>query len=458
MSALYTPEKNPFSKRGNQTTVNKSRCLLKDSGLSLSYWGEAANTAVYLENLTPNKAIYFQTPYFKWFEQHPSIKNLHPFGCKATSLILPPPNKFDQKGELGIFIGYGEGHQTYWILNLETDSNKADTFTISDNFYLPIIDPNVKIDRISHPNEENPTQTSNTLANVENEIPIQPIDHDLQIESTDSEDIITNQNSLLNYKGYICTNEPINKSKENIDEVGNTRNILNTSRRPKQSANFSKLTILDPKNYKKAINSVESKNWEEAISQELQNMAKHSVWSPCNELTNCKPLTTTWVLKKRTDENGNLSRFKARLCVQGLNQREGIDYSEFFSPTGRDTFRNGGDNKPKKKIVIRSKQQIKYDELQGVVPLGGRTTNDEFKYKIKQHFNMEDLGKAKYALGIRITQETNYISLLQDKFVDEILEEFNLTNYKPITALLSGNIKDLKNEMEDQPQKAPFNY
>ncbi|MBW0557580.1 hypothetical protein O181_097295 [Austropuccinia psidii MF-1] len=193
-SAPYTPEQNPFAERGNHTTVKKSRCLLKDSGLGLSYWDDAANTAVYLENLTPQKAINFQTPYFKWLEQNPSLKNLHPFGCKDTSLILSPPSKFNQKGELGIFIGYGEGHRTYQILNLETvnvkishhvklnnnifpsfsylDSNKTDTFTFPDNLYLPFINPNVKISNISHPTKENPTQMSSTLAYEESEIPI----------------------------------------------------------------------------------------------------------------------------------------------------------------------------------------------------------------------------------------------------------------------------------------------
>ncbi|MBW0581943.1 hypothetical protein O181_121658 [Austropuccinia psidii MF-1] len=205
-SAPYTPEQNPFAERGNRTTVNKSRCLLKDSGLGMSYWAEAANTAVYLENLTPNKAIDFQTPYFKWFNQHPSLKNLHPFGCKFTSLILPSPSKFSQKGELGIFIGYGEGHQAYSILNLETgnvkishhvkfndnifpalsypDSNKTDSFTISDNLYLPAINPNDKTSNISKPTEIDPIPNIYTIANEENENQIQTIDHNLPIEST----------------------------------------------------------------------------------------------------------------------------------------------------------------------------------------------------------------------------------------------------------------------------------
>ncbi|MBW0500970.1 hypothetical protein O181_040685 [Austropuccinia psidii MF-1] len=64
-------------------------------------------------------------------------------------------------------------------------------------------------------------------------------------------------------------------------------------------------------------------------------MAKHQVWSPTEETNHIKPLSTTWVFKRKTDENRNLSKFKARLCVQGLHQKEGVDYNEVFSPTGR---------------------------------------------------------------------------------------------------------------------------
>ncbi|MBW0553870.1 hypothetical protein O181_093585 [Austropuccinia psidii MF-1] len=277
-AAPYTPEQNPFAERGNRTTVNKSRCLLKDSGLGISYWAEAANTAVYLENLTPNKAIDFQTPYFKWFERHPSLKNLHPFGCEATSLILPSPSNV----KISHHVKFNDN--IFPALSYP-DSNRTDTFTISDNLYLPAINPNVKTSDISHPTKTIQTQNINSPADEESESQIQPIDNNLPIRSITLGENTTNQTDLPKFKGYIWTNKPVNKSKEIVGEVCDPRNILNTSRRPKHSANFSKLTILDLKNYKQAINSVESKNWEKSISQELQNMAKHSVWSPCNEPT-----------------------------------------------------------------------------------------------------------------------------------------------------------------------------
>ena len=46
------------------------------------------------------------------------------------------------------------------------------------------------------------------------------------------------------------------------------------------------------------------------------------------------PLTTRWLFKKKTNQDGNLTKYKARLCVHGFNQQEGIDYQDVFFPTG----------------------------------------------------------------------------------------------------------------------------
>ncbi|MBW0509414.1 hypothetical protein O181_049129 [Austropuccinia psidii MF-1] len=64
-------------------------------------------------------------------------------------------------------------------------------------------------------------------------------------------------------------------------------------------------------------------------------MDGNQVWSPDQQSSEIKPLTTTWIFKKKTDEDGNLSKFKAVLCVRGFNQKEGVDYVNVFSPTGQ---------------------------------------------------------------------------------------------------------------------------
>ncbi|GJU89640.1 retrovirus-related pol polyprotein from transposon TNT 1-94, partial [Tanacetum coccineum] len=42
-----------------------------------------------------------------------------------------------------------------------------------------------------------------------------------------------------------------------------------------------------------------------------------------------------WVFRNKFDENGVVSRNKARLVAQGYNQQEGIDYAETYAPVAR---------------------------------------------------------------------------------------------------------------------------
>ncbi|GJS26728.1 retrovirus-related pol polyprotein from transposon TNT 1-94 [Tanacetum coccineum] len=44
---------------------------------------------------------------------------------------------------------------------------------------------------------------------------------------------------------------------------------------------------------------------------------------------------TKWVIRNKLDENGVVSRNKARLVFQGYNQQEGIDYDETYAPVAR---------------------------------------------------------------------------------------------------------------------------
>ncbi|GJT95719.1 retrovirus-related pol polyprotein from transposon TNT 1-94 [Tanacetum coccineum] len=44
---------------------------------------------------------------------------------------------------------------------------------------------------------------------------------------------------------------------------------------------------------------------------------------------------TKWVFRNKLDENGIVSRNKARLVAQGYNQQEGIDYDETYVPVAR---------------------------------------------------------------------------------------------------------------------------
>ncbi|KAJ9557034.1 hypothetical protein OSB04_011648 [Centaurea solstitialis] len=72
----------------------------------------------------------------------------------------------------------------------------------------------------------------------------------------------------------------------------------------------------EPTSYEEAVSGNESEQWQEAMKAEMQSMA----------------IGRKWVFKKKTDMDGNVHTFKARLIAKGFTQTHGIDYDETFSP------------------------------------------------------------------------------------------------------------------------------
>jgi hypothetical protein len=71
----------------------------------------------------------------------------------------------------------------------------------------------------------------------------------------------------------------------------------------------------------------------EAMKQEIQSLIQKSTWTtvPRSEAKN-KVIESTWVFKLKQLPDGSPSKFKARFCVRGDLQQEGVDYFETYAP------------------------------------------------------------------------------------------------------------------------------
>ncbi|GJS82954.1 zf-CCHC domain-containing protein [Tanacetum coccineum] len=94
----------------------------------------------------------------------------------------------------------------------------------------------------------------------------------------------------------------------------------------------------------KAYNGVEPKNvnealgdesWIVAMQEELNQFVANDVWELVPQPRNMTIIGTKWVFRNKLDENGIVSRNKARLVAQGYNQQEGIDYDVTYAPVAR---------------------------------------------------------------------------------------------------------------------------
>ena len=98
----------------------------------------------------------------------------------------------------------------------------------------------------------------------------------------------------------------------------------------------------EPKDFREAVSGGEEVQWRKAMDEEMRNLEKMGTWELTDLPEGGTPIVCKWVYLKKTDENGNVTKFKAQLVAQGFSQKPGIDYSNngTFAPVMRfDTLR-----------------------------------------------------------------------------------------------------------------------
>ena len=87
-----------------------------------------------------------------------------------------------------------------------------------------------------------------------------------------------------------------------------------------------------PMNYEEAMMSPDSAKWLEAMKSEMGSMYENKVWTLVDLPNDRQAIENKWIFKKKTDVDGNVTVYKARLVVKGFRQVQGGDYDETFSP------------------------------------------------------------------------------------------------------------------------------
>ena len=71
------------------------------------------------------------------------------------------------------------------------------------------------------------------------------------------------------------------------------------------------------------------------MHEELNQFARKEVWFLVRRTDKMNIIGSKWVFRNKLDEDGVITRNKARLVGKGYNQEEGIDYGETFAPVAR---------------------------------------------------------------------------------------------------------------------------
>ena len=105
--------------RKNKSLEELAITILSESSLPKYFWADAVSTTCYVMNRVLIWPIMKKTPYELLNGRKPNIGNLKIFGCKCYILDNGKDNlgKFDDKEDIGIFLGYSLSSHAYRVYN-----------------------------------------------------------------------------------------------------------------------------------------------------------------------------------------------------------------------------------------------------------------------------------------------------------------------------------------------------
>ncbi|GJU96867.1 retrovirus-related pol polyprotein from transposon TNT 1-94 [Tanacetum coccineum] len=437
-SAPRTPQSNGVVERKNRTLQEMSRTMLNEQSLPQKFWCNAVDTSTYILNRILIRAILGKTPYELLRGRKPTLDYFRVFGSKCFILNTKDYlTKFDPKSYEGVFLGYSQNSKAYIILNKHTRKVEESLNVTFDETPPPSKTSPLVDDDLDEEEAIKVTEKKN----LENDI----VDETLEVDE------------IINIK------ESRNHPLENV--IGNLNQRTLRSQAQNQSNFFCFISTIEPKNVNEALGDKRTK----------------------------------WEFRNKLDENGIVSRNKARLVAQGYNQQEDIDYDETYALIARlesirillayafaldfklfqmdvkSAFLNGFINeevyvaqppgfidfeKPNhvyklKKALYGLKQAPKACSNLIIVQIYvndiifGSTCQDmcdEFAKIMHDEFEISMMGELNFFLGLQIKQMEDGIFFNQSKYIKEMLKKFGLEDSKPMKTPMSSDTKLTKDE------------
>lgn len=241
---------------------------------------------------------------------------LKPIGSKLTYWLNDPQikSKLDEKGDLGVLIGFNPSLLSYRVLTSSGKiiNTKHVKFCKSNTTILNFQDnaSNISLNPTICTDNQNAVTPTNSPSedNSPRETPVNTIKEEVESDSMDDES---------------ADEETVSASLR-----PSLRN-WETLKKPKR---FGYLGEKLPSSIEEALTIPV---WKASTLKEFQSIEDQGVWEEVDKDEVTNPLKTVPVYKVKENAHGEPPTYKTRLCVQGFNQKYGLDYMETYAPTGR---------------------------------------------------------------------------------------------------------------------------
>ncbi|CAL9023435.1 unnamed protein product [Prunus brigantina] len=315
LTVAYSPQQNGVAERKNRTILEMSKAMMNEKKLPYMFRGEAVNTAVYIQNRCPTKALENTTPFEAFSGRRPGIKHLRVFGsicfCHVPSQLR---FKLADSAVKCILVGYGKCEKGYRVYNLQTKKITVSRSVIFDEGALWDWDKQT-IEYITVPInfENNPRSTEE-----ENEVTTS------STPATQLENISSSVEMITDASNADSSSDSPSSTPVKLRDIAEIYARCNMS-------------IIEPENFAEAS---KDKAWQKAMEIEMEMIEKNETWELVDRPSAKPVIGVKWVYKTKLNLDGSIQKHKARLVVKGYAQKPGIDFNETFAPVARlDTIR-----------------------------------------------------------------------------------------------------------------------
>lgn len=360
LSAPYCPYQNGISERLWLTLLQKTRCLLIESGLGQEYWAECLNTCVYLKNRCPTVAVKNAVPHELWTGNKVAVNHLKVFGCAAYAHVKGHVGKLEPRAKKYVFVGYCDNMKAYRLIDLDDPTKVVKSRDVSfiENEY-----PGLNTRSKDSPLTFLPgLQLIGTQPLVEESLPTteQPSVAESPAISPSSPKTVVTSDDISPNRTINVTNipdlsmyEPSDETILGAEKVTTARSNYHLRPRDKGSNNtdlnqtireddsdeeedasyVSAFTVSDCDVENLTVSeALKDHNWGTAMAQEMDAMHKNHVWDLVDLPKGRKAIKCRWVFKCKRDNNGAVQRYKARLVAKGYSQKYLVDFDNTYAP------------------------------------------------------------------------------------------------------------------------------
>jgi hypothetical protein len=290
--------------------------MIMDSKLTDIFWTQSVHTVVHIQNRVMLINNTDKTPYELWKGRPTNVKHFRAFGSKCyIKREDGRMGKFDSRVDKGILVGYSSTWKAYKCYNLRL--NKV------------VESINVTIDETSIPESKKEENKSMEQLFEEEE----QKEEEEEDEDEDEENLIeveekVQQVSPKTPRKQVQKNHPSDQIIGNKDAGVETRRKIHS---PEQT-HLALLSTIEPNYFEEAS---KDEFWNKAMAEELDQIEKNDTWELVPRPKNKNVIGTKWVFRNKLNEDGQVTRNKARLVCKGYAQIEGIDFEETYAPVAR---------------------------------------------------------------------------------------------------------------------------